>query len=115
MGGETVGMNLDDLIDDQGNQMIEPGQTEFISSRGSYQVGDRSLDETAEAAPNEDAGGAEGRTVEEGDIYRVIEPGLLASLNSYRGLQLTDFSDLSSPQVTGRDRSLGENSDRRNQ
>jgi hypothetical protein len=49
-------------------------------------------------------GGAEAdtRTVEEGDIYRVLDPGTILNLNSYRGLQVIDVSDPTAPAVLGR-------------
>ena len=33
------------------------------------------------------------RTVEEGDIYRVLDAGTILNLNTYRGLQIIDISD----------------------
>ncbi len=51
---------------------------------------------------DQDEGEADDRTVEEGDIYRVVAPGLIANLNAYRGLQLIDVSDPAAPKIVGR-------------
>lgn len=40
--------------------------------------------------------------VAEGDLFRVLAPGLLLNLNAYRGLQVIDIGDVSSPRVMGR-------------
>ncbi len=43
------------------------------------------------------------RTVEEGDIYRVLDPGkAILNLNSYRGLQIIDISNPAKPVMMGR-------------
>lgn len=42
------------------------------------------------------------RTVEEGDIYRVLANRLILNLNAYRGLQVIDFSDVENPEIIGR-------------
>ena len=42
------------------------------------------------------------RTVEEGDIYRVLAGSLILNLNAYRGLQIIDFSDAENPEIIGR-------------
>jgi hypothetical protein len=41
------------------------------------------------------------RTVEEGDIYRVLANHLILNLNAYRGLQVIDFSDVENPEIIG--------------
>ncbi|MBW2726281.1 MAG: beta-propeller domain-containing protein, partial [Deltaproteobacteria bacterium] len=41
------------------------------------------------------------RSVEEGDIYRVLSDSLILNLNSYRGLQIIDFGDPSQPEMIG--------------
>lgn len=81
------------------------GTTEFASADGvngqdSRDNGDGSLD-GGEAAPDDDAGGEE-RTVEEGDIYRVLAGNLVLNLNAYRGLQIIDFTDVENPRIIGR-------------
>ena len=63
------------------------------------------------AAPEKDAivGEADGapeaadpRTVEEGDIYRVLSDNLLLNFNSFRGLQVIDISEVRQPEIIGR-------------
>lgn len=88
------------------------GGTGFLSADG--HAGQSSPDDRAgegegegdmDAAPAPDAGeGADDgdRTVEEGDIYRVMAGGLIANLNAYRGLQIIDVNDVSEPRIVGR-------------
>ncbi len=47
------------------------------------------------------------RTVEEGDIYRVLGGGLIANFNTYRGLQIIDFNDVRNPKIIGKFRTSG--------
>jgi hypothetical protein len=42
------------------------------------------------------------RTVEEGDIYKVLNTNQILNLNQYRGLQIIDFSEVSKPVIAGR-------------
>ncbi len=91
------------------------GQTDFVSADG--RNGDQTQDNTADdesddfgageadgAAPGADSG----RTVEEGDIYQVMaSQDYVLNLNSYRGLQIIDFSDPSNPSIIGRVRVTG--------
>lgn len=42
------------------------------------------------------------RAVERGDVYRVLSDQRMLNLNSYRGVQILDVSDLSHPRVEGR-------------
>lgn len=82
------------------------GQSEFVSADGRNGEGTQdnrdgnnaaSGAELDAAAPDEEA-----RTVEEGDIYRVMaDSSLILNLNAYRGLQIIDFSDVEDPQVIG--------------
>lgn len=51
------------------------------------------------SAASEDAD--QSKTVEEGDIYRVLGNQIIANLNRYRGLQLIDVSDPSAPAIVG--------------
>ena len=79
------------------------GDSEFLSAAGSsggaYQGGrDGAL--AGEPSANEDNG--ESRTVEEGDIYRVLSPNRLLNLNSYRGLQVIDLTDPEHPTILGK-------------
>jgi hypothetical protein len=82
------------------------GTSEFVSAAG--QAGQQSqggsLDGAAEdpSAAADEGSKNDGRTVEEGDIYRVLAPNRLLNLNSYRGLQVIDMTDVSAPQVMGR-------------
>jgi hypothetical protein len=79
------------------------GSTDFISADG--KAGEPSRGDEPPAAPGPpDEGGDDdggGREVEEGDIYRVLGAGYLLNLNSYRGLQIIDISDVSAPRITG--------------
>ncbi|WP_428262477.1 beta-propeller domain-containing protein [Haliangium sp.] len=81
------------------------GSSEFVSADGTAGQGSPDLALPPEAgAPgddNRDDGGGE-RTVEEGDIYRVLGDGHLLNLNAYRGLQVVDLSDVSAPAIVGR-------------
>jgi hypothetical protein len=87
------------------------GETEFLSADS--QSGDRSKDNGYGAEDDLAAADAEGsndgsdRTVEEGDIYRVIGDYLIVNLNSYRGLQIIDFSNVNNPEIVGRLRVSG--------
>jgi len=86
----------------------ELGATDFVSAEAdvvdapvpsSPEVGDVLHIDVAE-----DAGipaGSE-RTVEEGDIYRVLGNNLIANVNHYRGLQIVDFTDVDKPEIIGR-------------
>jgi hypothetical protein len=81
------------------------GASDFVSAAGQQGQptagGDKNgFSEGAAAAPSADGSGT--RTVEEGDIYRVLAPERLLNLNSYRGLQVIDLSDVSAPKVMGR-------------
>ena len=83
------------------------GTTDFVSAAGT--VGARSDDATyapAEPSVGTDQGANE-RTVEEGDIYRVLGDGIVLNLNSYRGLQVIDLSDPAAPAITGKLRLSG--------
>lgn len=90
------------------------GQTDFVSAdgRNGEQTQDNTADEDGnfdsdgEAAPG--AGDDSGRSVEEGDIYQVMSThDYVLNLNSYRGLQIIDFSDPSNPSIIGRVRVTG--------
>jgi hypothetical protein len=83
----------------------EPGTTDFVSADGTAGQGapGDGVGDGPQPAPPEDGDGREGdRTVQEGDIYRVLGGGSLLNLNSYRGLQVIDISDVSKPEITGR-------------
>lgn len=108
-GGEGEGEGV--LERDTGRAI---GGTSFLSADG--QAGQSSPEDDraggegegenpAPAAPDADAGAGEDdgeRTVEEGDIYRVLSGGLIANLNAYRGLQIIDVSDVEDPAIVGR-------------
>ena len=85
------------------------GQSDFVSADG--RNGEATQESDRNAAPgaaDEDgfSGGGE-RTVEEGDIYRVLSDSKILNLNSYRGLQIIDFADVTDPEVIGRVRVTG--------
>ena len=78
----------------------------FVSAEGAAgdqaaNRGDESLD-AGTGAPTDDAGGGTTRTVEEGDIYRVLADQKILNLNSYRGLQVIDIANLEEPTVISR-------------
>ncbi len=83
----------------------EPGQSEFLSAAGrpGEEAGDdgRAGADVAQA-PADEAGWDGERTVEEGDIYRVLGDQQILNLNAYRGLQVIDFSDTTAPKIVGR-------------
>lgn len=91
-------------------QDIPNGATEFVSADGNAGQASQENDgeATAGAADEDsrDSGGGE-RSVEEGDIYRVLSGDLILNLNAYRGLQVIDFADVSDPTIIGRVRSVG--------
>ena len=89
------------------------GQTTFYSADGYNGQRTQENDDRSEAEPGAAAdadadgfenGGGDDRTVEEGDIYRVIQgdKNLILNLNSFRGLQIIDFTDVASPKILGR-------------
>ncbi len=82
------------------------GATEFVSAdgRAGQQSEDNGFDADAGAPGRDDAegGGGSERTVEEGDIYRLLDEGRIVNLNAYRGLQVIDVSDVANPEVVGR-------------
>ena len=86
----------------------QKGDTEFVSadSNGDHHSRDNGYDAVGDNASSESGAGDE-RTVEEGDIYRVLGDNLILNLNSYRGVQVIDFSDVSRPEVIGRARISG--------
>ena len=97
---------------DSNDRYLEPeiGDQSFISADD--QQGNRSQDNEFEEKPSEDAEvgsdeASDGRTVEEGDIYRVLGDNLILNLNSYKGLQVIDFSDPQQPSIVGNYRVSG--------
>jgi hypothetical protein len=75
---------------------------EYVSAdttRGERANGPPALDGRTDAGG---VGAPGGRTVEEGDIYRLLDAGTLVNLNPYRGLQVIDLADLGQPEVVGR-------------
>ncbi len=80
------------------------GQSSFVSADGQNGDNSRSQDNSAnnDLAGAPEADGADDRTVEEGDIYRVTTDGKLLNLNSYRGLQIIDMADPTNPVIMGR-------------
>lgn len=86
----------------------EPGATDFVSADG-YAGQESQENADPEAAPGDaDEDGAFGdgerddRTVEEGDIYRVLDDKRILNLNAFRGLQVVNFQDVEQPRVEGR-------------
>ncbi len=81
------------------------GPSEFTSapSQNAADRSDISVSTTMSSADTRTAGVdvASERSVEEGDIYRVLSDSLILNLNSYRGLQIIDFGDPSKPEMIG--------------
>jgi hypothetical protein len=80
-----------------------PGQTSFVSSEpgashlyGYYPTPYVAFDSDVAAVA------APARSVVEGDLFRVLSPGLLLNLNAYRGLQVIDLGDVTQPRIAGR-------------
>jgi hypothetical protein len=69
---------------------------ERVSISDDAEDADVSTDTDAGDAPNGD------ETVVEGDLYRVLDNGLILNLNSYRGLQVIDVADPATPSIVGR-------------
>lgn len=74
--------------------------TEFVSATQDYGL-IRPFARTT-GTDLESATGSDERTVEEGDIYRVLSDGFILNLNAYRGLQVLDVRDPSQPEIVGR-------------
>jgi hypothetical protein len=102
-----------------GGAATEPvkGDTEFVSADvQSAGGGGRGIefDNASDAAAGAPSAGAtdgpgfgnssngDARSVERGDIYRVLDDGRILNLNGYRGLQVIDIRDLHAPKVEGR-------------
>lgn len=75
------------------------GTTEFVSAAGPVGSDYRGTPTDVPAEDSDQGGGT--RTIEEGDIYRVLAPGRVLNLNAYRGLQIIDVSDPRAPSVIG--------------
>lgn len=95
----------EDMGTDHNEELVEEdddftGQTDFISADGVN--GEESAEFETDGPSRETADADDERTVEEGDIYRVLHGGLILNLNSYRGLQVIDFSDPEEPKIVGR-------------
>jgi len=87
------------------------GATEFVSADGRQgqdtgRNDDGSVSEPGAPEPDAEGDGGDA-AVEEGDIYRLLDNGLLANLNAYRGLQLIDIQDPSTPHIVGTYRVTG--------
>ena len=82
-----------------GDDSTPSGTTEFVSADGTQ--GQRAVGPPERSAGFDD-GVVPGRTVEEGDIYRLLDATTLVNLSAYRGLQVIDLSHLDRPRVIGR-------------
>ena len=81
------------------------GESSFVSADGDngQQSHDNSYGDADSLAGAEESDRGSGeRTVEEGDIYRVMSGSMILNLNAYRGLQVIDFSDVQNPEMIGR-------------
>lgn len=82
------------------------GQTAFVSADNAAPLPTSGLSkvmETLATATAPPTAADTTRTVQEGDIYRVLENGKsILNLNSSRGLQIIDISNSASPKLTGR-------------
>lgn len=89
-------------------EQVLSGRTSFVSvdsgSVGSTLAFDGTLKATTAAPALVSATGETAtRSVQEGDIYRVLDGGkTILSLNRYRGLQVIDISNTASPRIIGR-------------
>ncbi len=93
----------------------EEGENTFASAaaQNGEQTQENGFAGNAEADGRNDAGsaapGGKQRTVEEGDIYQVVDHSdQILNLNRYRGLQVIDVSDPTNPTIIGRARIHGE-------
>lgn len=85
------------------------GATDFLSADA--QAGQQTQENTDDAKNEFDADQAaapeagdraDDRTVEEGDIYRVMSgSNMILNLNAYRGLQIIDFANPAQPKIVG--------------
>jgi len=77
------------------------GATEFVSAPGGATANRGLSFDAGVDAPT--AGGDNGgdRTIEEGDIYRVLADGKILNLNTFRGLQVIDVADPMNPNIIG--------------
>jgi hypothetical protein len=105
-GTETIGTDSH-RPDDPGPQPEPPvGSTEFVSADG--RAGQETQENRGANNGDEPAAEADGadqddeRTVEEGDIYRVLDGDRILNLNSFRGLQIVNFQDVDQPFIEGR-------------
>lgn len=100
-GGGTVAGN-------DGNDRLPVGESDFISADGYQGQSTATVDGGVAAGGNTadpmsfDTAAPTERSVEEGDIYRVLSDNRILNLNSYRGLQIIDFSDATNPFIMGR-------------
>ncbi len=110
-GGDNPALDSDDPGNDTGQPPDQPdpdeGTSDFISAdgrageeTGTNDFGAAGGEPAAESDSDDGGGGA--RTVEEGDIYRVLSSNTLLNLNSYRGLQVVDISNLNQPKIIGK-------------
>ncbi len=99
-----------------GSPPVQPEPVQVLSGRTSFVSADAagalptaatlkngSFDATATLAVPPASADAPARSVQEGDIYRVLESGKsILNLNMYRGLQIIDISNPASPTIVGR-------------
>ncbi len=82
--------------------------TDFVSAdEGQAVAFEGPVPELDDAALTSNDSGAGERSVEEGDIYRVLADGYILNLNAYRGLQVIDVGDVADPEIVGRVRISG--------
>ncbi len=84
-----------------------PGATDFVSADGYAGQDTQENQDPAEPGADEDGAFGDGerddnRTVEEGDIYRVLDGSRILNLNAFRGLQVVNFQDVDQPVIEGR-------------
>lgn len=91
-----------------GQDILPTGDTQFVSADGVQTQRSNSITQgdfygaTGIDDMNASADSTGKRTVEEGDIYKVLNGNKILNLNSYRGLQVIDFVDVAKPNVMGR-------------
>lgn len=79
-----------------------PGQTTFTSAQSPTAFRTTELFLPPMLLATASAPVATDGEISEGDLFRVLAPGLLLNLNAYRGLQVIDVSDVTKPAVVGR-------------
>jgi hypothetical protein len=84
------------------------GATSFVSAAFGPGGPDARNTDFLGGTPTDETKGGTDKSVEEGDIYRLMADGRVLNLNPFRGLQVIDVSQLNAPNIVGRARLSGE-------